>query len=160
MVYDPSMLDRIEAIGHRPFDRFVWRHMFNDMDPARANTRGARWNPARDSRHLHQPGKRNSHCRSRPRNRTAATPTPRHPATSRDPTSLLTVDLALIGLVGSLGVSDADVASPGHAACQNAGGACHWLGADGILVPSDATLPASTSWPTSIGWMSTHTLQP
>lgn len=45
MVYDPALLDRLESLERRSFDGVAWRHMFAGLDPARANTRGARWNP-------------------------------------------------------------------------------------------------------------------
>lgn len=44
-VYDPDLLDRLELLEPVYFDGAVWRHKFADLNPARANTRGARWNP-------------------------------------------------------------------------------------------------------------------
>ncbi len=45
MVYDPGLLDQLEALEPRPWRGTVWRHMFAEYPPDRPNTTGARWNP-------------------------------------------------------------------------------------------------------------------
>jgi len=145
VVYDPSLLDRIEALGHRPFEGIAWRHMFNDLDPARANTRGARWNP---------PGIAAIYT-SLDRDTAIAeadfviASQPYRPHVTRQLYQIrlalsAVVDLSERAVLGDFGVTPALLASPDHSPCQNVGGACHWLGADGILVPS-ARLQAGTN---------------
>ncbi|HUP17553.1 MAG TPA: RES family NAD+ phosphorylase [Acidimicrobiia bacterium] len=114
--------------------------MFNGLDPARANTRGARWNP---------PGVAAIYT-SLDRDTAIAEADyaiarqPFRPHVTRQlyqiRLALLTVvDLSDAALLGDVGVFAEELASPNHAACQSVGGACHWLGADGILVPSART---------------------
>jgi len=135
--YDPVLLDQIEQLGARGFDRHVWRHMFNDYPPELANTRGARWNPPgtsaiytsldretalAEAQHVidSQP------LRPRPRRRVMY---------EVRITAARLVDLPAEAF-RTVGLSVADLESDDFAACQRIGGAVAWLGYDGLLVPS------------------------
>ena len=137
MVYDPSLLDRIESLDERPFDGVVWRHMFAGLDVARANTRGARWNP-RGVAAIYTSLDRGT-ALAEGDYVVASQPVP--PRTTRQlyevhVTLVRIVELTDRRLLRELGVTEVDLESRDHAVCRTVGGACHWLGLDGILVSS------------------------
>jgi len=43
-VHDPRLLDTLERL-EAAWQGMVWRQVIGDIDPLRANSRGARWNP-------------------------------------------------------------------------------------------------------------------
>lgn len=44
-IYDPSLLDALEARTIGPWEEPAWRQVFEGTDPLVANIRGSRWNP-------------------------------------------------------------------------------------------------------------------
>lgn len=137
MVYDPALLDQIESLGHQTFEGVVWRHMFNELDPARANTRGARWNPTGVAAIYASLERLTAIAEAD----FAIASQPIRPRATRQLYQIqvelvAVVDLSGKGVLGKFHVTEADLASPDHGPCRNLGGACSWLQADGIKVPS------------------------
>lgn len=137
MVYEPSLLDRLESLEPRPFDGVVWRHMFAGLDPTRANTRGSRWNPP-DVAAIYTSLERDT---AQAEGDYAVASQPVRPRATRQlyevhVTLERVLDLTEPGLLAELGVSDVEMASRDQGPCRTVGGAAHWLGCDGVLVPS------------------------
>lgn len=136
-IHDPALLDLLEAQPTSAWHGHVWRHMFNDYPPDRINTSGARWNP---------PGvgaiyTALSRATALAEGQHAIDSQPRRTLAKRvlyevqvDVRSL--IDLTDPQLLTQLGVTAAELVSDNFAACQRVGGACSWLGMDGLLVPS------------------------
>ena len=137
MVHDPDLLDRLEAVGAAPFAGEVWRHMFAGLDPARPNTRGARWDP---------PGVAAIYTSLEQATVLAGAEhviamQPVRPRAARHVHHIAielraVADLTGAGLLAEMGVDPAALASPDHGSCQRVGGAAYWLDFDGVLVPS------------------------
>jgi RES domain-containing protein len=134
---DPKLAEILARLDETGFDGQVWKHTLPSQAPTAANTRGARWNPAgvpalylsldretalaegthlvrlqpepiRGTRHIHEVG-----------------------------LSLRRVlDLRDRPVLISLGLSEADLRSKDHSACQKVGGTAEWLGVEAIIVPS------------------------
>ncbi len=137
MVYDPELLDQLEALGTTTFDDVVWRHMFNEYDPARSNTRGARWNPPGVAA-IYASLERETAIAEAEH---AIASQPLRPRFSRQlyrvrVTLEAVADLTGAGILTDLGVDIQELTSPEHGPCRTIGGAAHWLGCDGMLVPS------------------------
>lgn len=136
MVYDPTLLDRLETVTREEFDGVVWRHMFGSFDPARANTRGARWNPPGVAAIYTSIDKHTALAEAEH----AIASQPMRPRAERKLYQIRVTVKRLIRcdevLLSELGVGKAELQSVNHTACQRVGGACHWLQADGLLVPS------------------------
>jgi RES domain-containing protein len=45
MVFDRETIEALECLQAAPWTGVVFRHMWAEFEPERANTRGARWNP-------------------------------------------------------------------------------------------------------------------
>lgn len=115
----------------------MFRHMFADYPPTRANTLGARWNPpdvaaiytsvARDAA-LAEAEYHISLQPFRPRSRRSIYEI--HVELAN------VVDLQSKKVLVGLGVGEPDLRSDDHSACQLVGGGAAWLGHDGLLVPS------------------------
>lgn len=137
MVYEPQLLDKLEEFGGRTLELVVWRHMFNELDPARGNTRGARWNPPGVAA-IYTSCERETALAEADY---AIASQPVRPSTSRQlyrmrVTVLKGVDLSDRGRLADVGVGEIELVSVDQAACRTVGGAAHWLGYDGLLVPS------------------------
>ena len=140
MVHDPDLLDRLEQIGTNTFEGEVWRHMFAGFDPARPNTRGARWNP---------PGVaavytslERATVLAEAEHMIAAQPVRPHAARHvyRMAIQLRAVaDLTAPGVLTELDIDETTLADVDHGPCRRVGGAAHWLDCDGLLVPSART---------------------
>ena len=136
-VYDPEFLDQIEALEPAPFDDGVWRHMFNEYNPTRPNTRGARWNPP-DVAAIYTSLDRPTAIAEADY---AIAIQPIRPRVSRQVYEVrvtldAVVDLSDRSTLAALGVGEEELTSSSHTSCQAIGGATHWLGRDGLLVPS------------------------
>ena len=136
MVYDPALLDRLEAIKREEFDGLVWRHMFCSFDPARANTRGARWNPPGVAAIYTSIDKHTALAEAEH----AIASQPLRPRAVRHLYQIRVTVKRLVRcddvILRELGVGQSELQSVDHTDCQRVGGACHWLRADGLLVPS------------------------
>ena len=137
MVYDPALLDAIEGLGAGPFDAIVWRHMFNDYDPARANTRGARWNPAGVAAIYASLERQTALAEAD----YAISSQPIRPRASRSVYQIRVrlervVDLTDRAMLVPLGVGASELEDVEQGPCRAIGGAAHWLDRDGLLVPS------------------------
>lgn len=137
MIHDPELLDKLQELEPIPWEGRVFRYMFGNVDPGRANTRGARWNPpgvgaiytALDRRTLlAELEYRLGLDVVRPR----ATPT-----LYAIHVSLFNVlDLSSPGQLQAIGMTEDEFRSVDYRACQKVGGAVAWLEHDGLLVPS------------------------
>jgi RES domain-containing protein len=137
MVYDPALLDAIEGLGAGEFDAVVWRHMFKAYDPARANTRGARWNPAGVAA-VYASLERDTAVAEA---EYAISSQPVRPRASRSLYRIRiglerVVDLSDRSTLASLGVGASELEDMDQNPCRAIGGAAHWLDRDGLLVPS------------------------
>jgi RES domain-containing protein len=137
VVYQPSLLDELESRGGRPFERVVWRHMFSGLHPARANTRGARWNPPGVAAIYTSTDRDTAVAEAE----YAIASQPVRPRASRQ---LYQVHVSLGNMIDlsdrivleRVGVAEAELGATNEEACRTVGGAAHWLGYDGLLVPS------------------------
>lgn len=134
---DPRLAERLARLEEIRFDGTVWKHTLPGQSPTAANTKGARWNPAgvpaiylsveRDTAlaegaHLvdlqPQPLKGIRHLHEAEVNLGRV------------------LDLRERKVLQALGLSEADIRSPNHSACQKVGGTAEWLGIEGLIVPS------------------------
>lgn len=137
MIYDPALLDRLESLEPRPFDGVVWRHMFAGLNPARPNIRGARWNPPGVAA-IYTSLERDTALAE---GDYAIGTQPVRPRATRQlyeihMTLERVLDLTEPRLLAELGVTDVELGSRDQDSCRTVGGAAHWLGCDGVLVPS------------------------
>jgi RES domain-containing protein len=137
MVYEPELLDKLEEVGGAPLDVIVWRHMFNELDPARANTRGARWNPPGIAAIYTSAAREIALAEAE----YAIASQPVRPSTSRQVyririTVMKAIDLSDREVLAGVGIGNDELTAARQDACQTVGGAVHWLGFDGLLVPS------------------------
>jgi RES domain-containing protein len=140
MVYEPQLLDKLEEVGGAPLDLTVWRHMFNELDPARANTRGARWNPPGVAAIYTSTSREVALAEAE----FAIASQPVRPSTTRQlykvrVTVMKAIDLSDRTALANVGVGDSELTAIDHQACRTVGGATYWLGFDGLLVPSART---------------------
>jgi RES domain-containing protein len=136
-LYDPDLLDELEERIRGPYEREVWRHVFEGSDPLAANVRGARWNP---------PGVEALYCAERQETAIAEIDhlvamqpypilTPRYSYPVHVHLSRM-VDLSEVGLFEELGLDVDTMRADGRDECQRIGGAVAWLGIGGLVVPS------------------------
>lgn len=133
----PEVLDAIETAGFREFEAEVWRHMFNRLDPARANTRGARWNPRGVSAIYTSLERETALAEAE----YAISVQPLRPSVSRQMHRIKVtldnlVDLSDLGTLGQLGINSDVLSATNYLPSQEVGEAAQWMGADGLLVPS------------------------
>ena len=137
MIYDRELLDKLDDLRADQWQGEVFRHMFGDYPPERENQRGARWNPAET------PAIYSSLTRevalAEADFQISLQPVP--PTATRTIHRIGVVLSSVIDLsdrtrLVELGISEEDLASLDHRACQRVGGAIAWLGNDGLLVPS------------------------
>jgi len=137
VIYDRELLDRLDKLRADRWQGEVFRHMFSDFPPERENQRGARWNPAETpaiytslSREVAL-AEADFQISLQPVRPTATR------TIYRIGVNLSSViDLSDQDRLVALGISEEDLASLDHRACQQVGGAIAWLGNDGFLVPS------------------------
>lgn len=138
MVYDPSLVDSLEDLARIDWAGEVFRFMSGDRLPDRQNTMGARWNPP-DVPAIYTALEWDTLQAEFHHALRVRSPSP-------DPTkfTFYRVRLAIVGIVdlcpkGVLDRLDVDYAAlvgDSHKSCRAVGGAAHWLGAGGLLVPS------------------------
>lgn len=137
MIYPPDMLDLLQAAGASAWSGTVYRHMFGPHPPARGNTAGARWNA---------PGLEAIYT-SRERETALAeaeysiSMQPLRPRARRTMYTIRVslkhvLDLTAPRLLAELGITDDVLSGTDHGSCRTIGGAVHWLGHDGLFVPS------------------------
>jgi RES domain-containing protein len=136
MVYEPSLLDKLEEVGGASLDSIVWRHMFNGLDPARANTRGARWNPPGVAAIYTSLQRETALAEAE----YAIASQPVRPSTGRQlyqvrVTVTKVIDLSDRDLLAEVNVGEEQLVAVSQDACRTVGGAVHWLGYDGLVVP-------------------------
>ncbi len=137
MVYEPQLLDKLEGVGGAPLDTILWRHMFNGLDPARANARGARWNPPGVAAIYTSTTRETASAEAE----YAIASQPVRPSTSRQlyqvrVTVTNVIDISDRAVLADLGIGDDNLRAADQEVCRTVGGAAHWLGFDGLLVPS------------------------
>lgn len=137
MVFDPALLDRLQAIDPSPFEGIAFRHMFGDYPPDRENTRGARWNPT-DVSAIYLSIERETAIAEGDHMIAVQPLRPRIRRTVYTVRLTLgsVLDLRGPGQLEALGVGPQELAGDDHSACRQVGGGVAWLGHDGLLVPS------------------------
>ena len=133
----PKLLEVLESLDSRAFDASVWRHMFAENHPSRANDLGARWNP---------PGVPAIYCSL---NRATARAEGDHLVSiqSLPPTADRSIyeihvrlrrvlDISTDSALSDLGLTLEKISSNNFTVCQRIGDAAEWLEHDGIIVPS------------------------
>jgi RES domain-containing protein len=136
-IYDPSLLDALEARTTGPWDEQVWRQVFEGTDPLVANIRGSRWNP---------PGVEAIYASLDQDTAIAEIdhliamqpyPIPRQRVTYEMGVHLSRVaDLSRQADLKDLGLDIEVLKTDGKDESQIVGGAVAWLGIGGLLVPS------------------------
>ena len=137
MIYPPDLLDVLQSAAASAWSGTVYRHMFGSYPPARSNTTGARWNDA-DLAAIYTSCERDTALAE------AEYYIAIQPLRPRAKRTLYTIrvslknvlDLTAPRLLPELGINDSVLSNPDHSACRRIGGAVHWLGHDGLLVPS------------------------
>lgn len=132
-----ELLKVLEALENQTLDGFVWRHMFGENHPSRANDRGARWNP---------PGVPAVYCSLERATAIAEgdyaiSVQPLRPTAKRTIYKLHVrlekiLDLSSGAALADLGIGQDEMSNANHAPCQTVGGAVEWLEHDGMLIPS------------------------
>lgn len=133
MLYPAALLDTIERLETVVVDEVVYRHMLGDFSPARANTRGARWNPP-DVAAIYTSFARETALAEADYHLSLQVP----PMRVRRTMYRIRVKLQVVATVRDvttllrLGVDS----SSELATCQRVGGAVASLGRNGLIVPS------------------------
>ena len=133
----PDLLKVLDSLEGLAWEGSVWRHMFAENHPSRANDAGARWNPR---------GVGAIYC-SLDRATALAEGDYAVSVQSLRPTVKRTLyeihvrlgkilDLSSGPVLRDLGLDKREISKIDHTACQRIGGAAEWLEHDGILVPS------------------------
>jgi RES domain-containing protein len=137
MIYPPAMLDILQAAVVPVWEGTVYRHMFGEHAPARRNTTGARWNgPPVEAIY--------TSCERETALAEADYYISLQPLRPKARRTLYTlrvaiasvVDLTRAGVLDTLGITPAILCADDQAPCRLIGGAAHWLGHNGLLVPS------------------------
>jgi RES domain-containing protein len=137
MIHRPELLDALQSAPAGPLETTAWRHMFGTHPPDLENTGGARWNPPGVaaiylSLARHGAIAEGDHAIAvqplRPRARRIVYPV--------ELTLGKVIDLSEATLLERVGLTDDDLASDDHTACQEVGAAIDWLEYDGLLVLS------------------------
>ena len=133
----PKLLKLLEAIQSRAWDGLVWRHMFADNPPTRANESGARWNPPGVPAIYSSLERATALAEG---NHAIAMQSLR-PAVKRTIYNLhvrleKVFDLSSRSTLLELGIGEVELSDVDHTGCQKIGGAVEWLEHDGLLVPS------------------------
>lgn len=134
---DPNLLEALAQLKPSTWSGRVWRHMFADNPPDKANGRGARWNPPRTDA-IYVSLERET-ALAEAEHQIASQPIrPRAKRTmyqlDLDLSNVL--DLTDATLLAGLGVDREALSREDFTECQRVGGAAAFLGHDGIVVPS------------------------
>ena len=137
MIYDRALLEKLDRFLARPWPGEVFRHMFGDYPPERENQKGARWNPP-ETPAIYTSLTRDVALAE------ADFQISLQPVRPRAKRTIYTIDIVLASVIDlsdrsllpELGITEEDLGSLDHQACQQVGGAIAWLGNDGVLVPS------------------------
>lgn len=137
MVFPPDLLDMLEAQPSVSWAGLVYRHVFGENFPVAENVTGARWNPPGTAAIYATFERRTALAEGNH----AIAVQPLRPKIARWIYSLQVevrsaIDLSDRDLLAQAGVTDVELASDDHTACQLVGGAAAWLGRDGLIVPS------------------------
>lgn len=137
MIHDPELLDQLQRLEPGPWKGRVFRYMFGDHQPNRANTRGARWNPPNVAA-IYAAADRDTLLAELEYRLSLDVVRPSSgPRLYTIEVKLREVlDLSSKTLLGELGLTDKELSGIDYAACQALGGAVAWLEHDGLLVPS------------------------
>lgn len=137
MIHDPAILDVLEDLPDLAWEGSVWRHMFNDYQPDRVNTAGARWNPPSIGA-VYTAYDRDTALAE---GQHAIDSQPRRTFAKRvlyevhvEVNAL--VDLTAPGALQAVGLNESDIEADDFSRCQAVGGAAAWLERDGLIVPS------------------------
>jgi len=133
MLYPVALLEAVERLETIAVEDVVYRHMLGDISPARANTRGARWNPP-DVAAIYASFERETALAEANYHLSLQVP----PIRVRRTIYRIRVNLQVV-----TAMRDADVLlrlgidhSSELAACQRVGGTVASLGRNGLIVPS------------------------
>lgn len=137
MIYDRELLEKLDEFRASPWRGEVFRHMFGDYPPERENQRGARWNPP-ETPAIYTSLTRGVALAE------ADYQISLQPVRPRAKRTIYTIDIVLASVIDlsdrslllRLGITQQDLGSLDHRACQQVGGAIAWLGNDGVLVQS------------------------
>jgi RES domain-containing protein len=137
MFYPAGLLEELEQLGATPLAAIVYRHVLGQNDPARMNSRGARWNPPQTAS-IYASFERETALAEGDYYLSLQSP----PMKVRR--AIFTIEVALqrvIDLRGGdilrrLGIGVEGLASTDLSLCQRIGGAVARLDCDGLIVPS------------------------
>lgn len=137
MIYQPEMLDVLQAATAAAWSGTVYRHVFGEYPPARSNTTGARWNDS-GVEAIYTSLERETALAEADYYISLQ---PLRPRAKRKMYAVSVslqnvIDLTAPALLVRLGIDDSSLRAADHAPCRKVGGAVHWLGHDGLLVPS------------------------
>jgi RES domain-containing protein len=133
----PQLLKVLDELESRVWEGPVWRHMFAENPPTKANELGARWNP---------PGvpaiyTSLDRATALAEGDHAVAVQPLRPTVARVVYTLRirlekVLDLSSGPILLDLGIGVRELSEVDHVPCQRIGGAAEWLEHDGLLVPS------------------------
>ena len=134
---DPRIAETLARLPEGQYEGDVWKHTLPGQPPTTANTRGARWNPP-EAPAVYVAMERGT-ALAEGQYLVALQPQPirgiRH--IHRGTVKLSRVlDLRDRATLQALGLSDAELRSYDHTACQRVGGTAEWLGIEALIVPS------------------------
>lgn len=131
------MLDILQSAAVSAWEGTVYRHMFGSLPAALSNTAGARWNaPPIEAIY--------TSCERETALAEAEYSIACQPLRPKARRVLYTIrvslqnviDLTVPDVLPRLGITDDVLTSTDQSTCRLVGGAVHWLGHDGLLVPS------------------------
>jgi len=136
LIFRPELLDRLEDIEPRQFSGVVFRHVLGESAPLGANTRGARWNPP-DVSALYTSLDRDTAIAEGDfiLSLQQVRPSVTRWIVQIQVTLQRVMEVDEVTLQ-ELGVSRDVLEALDHTSCSEIGGAVHWLGLEGLIVPS------------------------
>lgn len=137
MIYPPELLDILERLALPQWEGTVYRHMFSDYPPTKANSSGARWNP-RGAEAIYTSCERETALAEAEYQISVQPLRPRAKRTLyRIQVRFRNVaDLRSRDMLKELGLGPERLSGIDHSHCQRVGGAVEWMGYEGLLVPS------------------------
>jgi RES domain-containing protein len=137
VIYPPEMLDALQAAALSAWSGTVYRHMFGEHPPIRANVSGARWNDPLVAAIY-------TSCERQTALAEAEYYISLQPLRPKAKRTLYTiaasldsvVDLTAPKTLAFLGITADALRSDEQTRCRVVGSAVNWLGHDGLLVPS------------------------
>ena len=138
MTFDPALVDALEELTPTSWSGAAHRFTSGGRSPDRENTFGARWNPAGVPTIYTALSREGLDAEFRHAlSGWVPPPDPSKFTAYRLQISIGGVlDLRDEGVLLRVGLTEGDIGSDSFAACQRVGGAAHWLGRAGLLVPS------------------------